>query len=268
MHALNACFHVDLLSEELDSFMPQPYLSKGAIHDSTQEVSLCSDTSDVLPKDDRGQTLQHACKVLLSTLKDFACNGRPGTISATRVSPVPKSFDAKFSVISKLYEYTLLLTDRVSPFLRLYAWQMEKSLDVSKMIAAAKVLSGRHDFEWLAVMEQGENRSSSLTMELEVEQQDAGGDMMRATTAAHIKVIRVRAKAKYFLYKLVRRIVGVLVGVGSGEIDIDYLRDYVREIDERAKGGKRESVKVPRQLLRTAPASGLVLQDVHYDIDV
>ena len=308
VHALNACFHVDLLLDEITAFAysksalsnTSPPFSDAELpsNSSINEAKIRSSLrlnpggfqsdfrSDMVSEPDldrNGATeaeeqkrelqplLLRTAEVLLSTLKEFACNGRPGTVCATRVTPVPKSFDAKFSVRFKVYEYTLLLSKLSSPFLRRFAWQIDKPLIIPRMRKAVDLFSGMHDFGWLAVMEPGENRSARLEVSLELLLEDPGPWVLGKTASEAVTVVKIRAKASYFLYKLVRRLVGNIVAVGLGEIELDYLEEYLKKMDKQGdqqNGANSRAAKTPRKLLKTAPAAGLVLQQVCYDLDV
>jgi tRNA pseudouridine38-40 synthase len=65
-------------------------------------------------------------------------------------------------------------------------------------------------------------------------------------------LVLIRVEGSHFLWKMVRRIVGVMVNVGSGQVAAEDAADFLI----------RES-GVPAQL--TAPASGLFLERVYYD---
>jgi tRNA pseudouridine38-40 synthase len=67
-------------------------------------------------------------------------------------------------------------------------------------------------------------------------------------------LILVRVIGSHFLWKMVRRIVGVLVEVGRGGIPVSQIDDWLR----RPSG-------TPAKL--TAPASGLFLERVFYEGD-
>src|SRR5437763_10451655 len=64
-------------------------------------------------------------------------------------------------------------------------------------------------------------------------------------------LILVRVEGSHFLWKMVRRMVGVMVEAGRGGIT-----------PERAEGFLREESAAPAKL--TAPASGLFLERVYY----
>ena len=70
-------------------------------------------------------------------------------------------------------------------------------------------------------------------------------------------LILFRIEASHFLWRMVRRIVGVLVKLGKGEIS---MQDFERLLD--AKCDPKLDVAA-----WTAPASGLFLESVNYQED-
>ncbi len=94
---------------------------------------------------------------------------------------------------------------------------------------------------------------------------------------------RIRCACNFFLYKMVRRIVGMLVAVGGGDTSLDALRSCLGEYNyyyyhsnpndrmqnndgttTGAKEGKKKPA-VPPKLLNTAPAKGLCLEHIEHD---
>ena len=71
-------------------------------------------------------------------------------------------------------------------------------------------------------------------------------------------LILVRVAGSHFLWKMVRRIVGVLVAVGRGEITVAQAEALLHDGDAQRQ--------VSAAAL-TAPAAGLFLEGVYYDGD-
>jgi tRNA pseudouridine38-40 synthase len=67
-------------------------------------------------------------------------------------------------------------------------------------------------------------------------------------------LILIRVGGSHFLWKMVRRMVGVIVEVGRGGLNIDAVDDFLRKPSS-----------TPAKL--TAPASGLFLERVFYEGD-
>jgi tRNA pseudouridine38-40 synthase len=108
------------------------------------------------------------------------------------------------------------------------------------MRAAAAAFVGMHDFASFTADEPGEKSTDVLVDRIEIAED---GDLLL-----------IRIAGSHFLWRMVRRLVGVLAAVGRGEIPIDQAARYLEE-----RSG------VPAAL--TAPSSGLFLEGVYYGRD-
>ena len=109
------------------------------------------------------------------------------------------------------------------------------------MRTAAGVFVGMHDFSSFAVADKDDEGSSIVLLEkLDILQEGA--------------LLVVVIEGSHFLWRMVRRIVGVLVEVGRGELEPALASSFMSERSD-----------VPARL--TAPASGLFLERVLYDGD-
>ena len=110
------------------------------------------------------------------------------------------------------------------------------------MRAAARAFVGTRDFHSFAEKDdESADRSTLVLVErLDIE---SDGDL-----------ILIVIEGSHFLWKMVRRVVGVLVEIGRGGLDPD-----------AAAGFLRETSAAPARL--TAPASGLFLERVYYKGD-
>lgn len=150
--------------------------------------------------------------------------------SAEEAAP---DFHARFSACNKTYVYTLVRA--VSPLRRRHAWEFCHALSISRMRAAAKLFSGRHDFRAFC---QTRNRNGICTLQ-------------PISIAVRRDTVRFKITGNRFLYKLVRRIVGALVACGTGRLNAASIR--------AALAGR------PHPGYTTAPACGLTLDSVEYD---
>lgn len=192
VHAMGQVITVDLAENEILRFTRSK--QKNHEHDENKIVSQTD--------------LNTMAKILSSALRLFECNQLKGSISAQAVTPVPHDFDPRFSCAWKRYVYTISCNGAIcgrSPFLVRYAWQLEDDLNTADMIHASKLLEGEHDFQWLSVFEVGEERSSSRKLHLSVKEEE------QSSLFGQSKIIKISATCDFFLYKMVRRIVGVLV---------------------------------------------------------
>ncbi len=172
---------------------------------------------------------------LPSTMRGFM----QGAISIHHVSAVSADFDARFSALSRRYEY--LIADnslhQALPVQRLSCWQVESSLDIDYMNNAARELLGLHDFLSFCKPRVGATTIRELR-ELEFERRDDA-------------VIAARIVADAFCHNMVRSLVGSLVMLGAGERSYEWLLD-------RIENPQRDAT------VKLAPANGLSLAEISY----
>lgn len=164
----------------------------------------------------------------------------PSDIVVTEVAEAPESFHARHDAISRTYVYQI--STRKSAFSKKYVWWIKESLDVSLMSAAARMLAGRHDFNCFRAADPSKPRESTIVVvdSAEIETEDG--------------LIVIRIEASHFLWRMVRRIVGVLVKLGKGEITT---ADFEQLLNARCDAKLDVAAW-------TAPASGLFLESVKY----
>ncbi len=165
----------------------------------------------------------------------------PPDIHVAALVPAADGFHARHDAVLRSYVYQVAV--RRTVFARKYAWWVKRALDVKRMQEAVPCLAGRHDFARLA--EQGPDDRGTLV------------ELVSADVVLDGGLILVRLAASHFLWKMVRRIVGVLVRVGAGEWPVDTLAALLEG-------------RVPRQgtvAEATAPPTGLFLERVLYPGD-
>jgi tRNA pseudouridine38-40 synthase len=164
----------------------------------------------------------------------------PADIAVLEMEPAPARFHARHDAISRTYMYQI--STRKTAFAKRYVWWIKEELDVVRMSEAAEALMGRHDFVCFRAEDPSKPGESTVVVV-----ENAGIE-----THGHMVVFRI--EASHFLWRMVRRIVGVLVRLGRGEITPE---DYRQLLEGRAD---------PRLDVAawTAPASGLFLEDVRY----
>jgi len=121
-------------------------------------------------------------------------------------------------------------------------WWIKEPLNVKAMSSAASLLVGRHDFICFRAADAARPDESTIVV------------VDSATIEAEDDVIQFRIEASHFLWRMVRRIVGCLVRVGTGELRE---KDFQRLLD----GHPDPKLDVAAW---TAPASGLFLESVKY----
>lgn len=164
----------------------------------------------------------------------------PADMVVLELEPAPARFHARHDALTRTYMYQI--STRKTAFAKRYVWWVKEELDVALMSEAAEMLMGRHDFVCFRAEDPSKPGDSTLVVV-----ENAGIE-----THGHMVVFRI--EASHFLWRMVRRIVGVLVRLGRGEIAPE---DFRRLLEGRAD--KRLDVAA-----WTAPASGLFLEDVRY----
>jgi tRNA pseudouridine38-40 synthase len=154
-------------------------------------------------------------------------------IDAARVAP---RFHARHSAIARSYLYQI--SRRRTAFGKPYVWWVRDALDVAAMRAAAAAFAGFADFRAFTDDDPDETSTEVLLHDVVV--------------AEHGALVLVRVTGSHFLWKMVRRLVGVLVEVGRGGLAVDAVPRLLRAPSE-----------LPARL--TAPASGLFLEQVFYE---
>ena len=159
----------------------------------------------------------------------------PRDILVKRVREADPGFNARFSAKSRTYRY------RVFPgrtaILRRFVWQVLYQLNAEKMIQAAGLIYGEHDFSSFCVAESAKNDNRCKVTSAEWER--LGEELV------------FRIEADRFLHSMVRSLVGTLIDVGRGYYSVPDFGDILRAKD-RTKAGP------------TAPACGLYLVEVKY----
>ena len=230
-------------------------------------------------------------------------DSRYGSITARSVIPVPLDFNPRYSAKWKRYVYYVCSGSGGSlPF----AWsrnslQVNKVLNYNAMINAASMISnGEHNFEWLCVVQRGELRDTRRTVNLSIEriqyqpminsnitynsihddngqQQQQQPYFLRCSGGSSNNddntIYKISCTCDFFLYKMMRRIVGVLIAVGGSDATLDDLRSCLDEFDNYyhctpLNEKQISKPKVSSKLLNTAPAKGLCLDHIEYDIEI
>lgn len=168
----------------------------------------------------------------------------PKDIIIREVDEVDYNFHARYSAISRTYEYTIINGTTPSAFLRNYAYLVPKPLDFNLMADACPILLGIHDFSSFA---SGSDPLDNFTRNVTEARCWIQDNEYRYTG----KIIKFRISANAFLRGMVRAIVGTLIEIGKGKIMPDTLKEIL-EARDRSKAGYN------------VPAKGLCLVRVDY----
>jgi len=164
----------------------------------------------------------------------------PADINLLRIDKASHKFHARHSAIARGYLYQV--ARRRTAFGKPYVWWVREPLDVEAMRQAAAQCVGFHDFQSFTDDDPDEKSTKVLLEHLDLETTDTGG------------LLVIRIAGSHFVWKMVRRLVGVLVAVGRGEVTQAALRSFLTQKSD-----------IPAKL--TAPAAGLFLEWVRYEGD-
>lgn len=161
----------------------------------------------------------------------------PEDVAVVDVVEVGERFHARLSATGKEYRYHIRMGTVPDVFARKYQYRVEEPLDLAAMERAAGYLTGKHDFRSFC----GNRRFKKSTVRevFHIGVEVCGSDL----TLVY--------RGDGFLYNMVRILTGTLLEVGLGQRTPESMVD-VLEAKERTAAGK------------TAPAQGLVLQEVYY----
>jgi tRNA pseudouridine38-40 synthase len=156
-------------------------------------------------------------------------------LTAERVSP---RFHARHSAVARSYLYQL--SRRRAAFAKPYVWWVREALDLDRMRRSGEHIAGFSDFRAFTDDDPDEKSTRVLVESLTMVEDGA--------------LVLVRIVGSHFLWKMVRRLVGVLVEVGRGGLE-------PQDVERLLRGDS----ELPARL--TAPASGLFLERVYYEGD-
>jgi tRNA pseudouridine38-40 synthase len=162
----------------------------------------------------------------------------PADVNILAAEKVPRRFHARHNAVARSYLYQV--SRRRTAFAKPYVWWVRDPLDLQRMREAAALFPGMNDFRAFTAGDPDEVSTRVLVERLELGED---GDL-----------ILVRVLGSHFLWKMVRRIVGVLVEVGRGGLGLRSVQAFLRGPSE-----------TPARL--TAPPSGLFLERVFYEGD-
>ena len=163
----------------------------------------------------------------------------PAPINILKVEEAPAGFHARHMARGRSYLY--LISRSRTAFGKRYVWWVKDALDLGRMEVAAKIFRGFHDFASFA----DKRIDKHLSTEVQIDRTDL-------ETRGDLIVFRI--VGSHFLWKMVRRLVGILVEAGRGTLspaEVERMLTNASELPARC----------------TAPPSGLFLAQVLYEGD-
>ena len=169
------------------------------------------------------------------TLQQRMNDALPSDINIVGIELAQRRFHARHDAVARSYLYQI--SRRRTAFAKHFVWWVREELDLGTMRAAADHFAGIKDFR--SFTDDSADEKSTLVAIERVEIVEDGA------------LVLIRVEGSHFLWKMVRRMVGVMVDVGRGGTTLEQAEQFLRE-----ESG------APARL--TAPASGLFLERVYY----
>jgi tRNA pseudouridine38-40 synthase len=162
-------------------------------------------------------------------------DGLPSDIHILHLELSQRKFHARHDALARSYLYQI--SRRRTAFAKKFVWWVRDDLDLARMRATAGRFAGLRDFRSFTD-DSKEEKSTVVAIE-------------RIEIAEDGDLILIRVEGSHFLWKMVRRMVGVMVDAGSGGTTLEQAEKFLRGDSD-----------IPAKL--TAPASGLFLERVYY----
>lgn len=163
----------------------------------------------------------------------------PYDIAIRDVYEVTPEAHARFSVLKRTYEYTII-TEK-NPFMNELAWYIGSKMDLIQMNRCAASLLQYDDFTSFSRLHSGSK--TNLCKIFEAYWTEKGSKLIFSITADR------------FLRNMVRAIVGTMIDVGKGKTDTDGFKKIIEKKNRGAAGA-------------SAPAKGLVLTNLEYPVEI
>jgi len=177
----------------------------------------------------------------------------PVDINVLEMQAASRRFHARHSAVARRYLYQI--ATRRTAFAKPYVWWVKQSLDLTAMRAAAATFVGMKDFQSFAATDDDSEEPRGYS-----DHRPKGRARSTVVLVTRLDVLEaddlvlIVVQGSHFLWKMVRRIVGVLVEIGRGGLNASAAETVLTSPSD-----------VPARL--TAPASGLFLDRVFYEGD-
>ncbi len=149
------------------------------------------------------------------------------------IKPISKNFHARFSAVSRSYEY-LICTEK-NPFLINRAYFFFKRLNLDIMNQASSILIGENNFSSFSKS----NQENTICC------------VKSAEWNKKKEIISFSIESDRYLYNMVRCIVGTLIDLGLEKINLNQFIDIIKSGDRKQAG-------------ISVPAQGLYLVNIRY----
>lgn len=175
-----------------------------------------------------GEKYKYALKFLL-----------PDDITIMDSEEVDIGFNARFSATKKTYKYIVYNGELPKALYRNFSYHVPYDIDIDKMIDASKYLIGTHDFASFMGAKSSVKSTVRTIYSISIEKEKEN------------ELIIFKIEGNSFLRNMVRIIVGTLLEIGFGKLNVEDLCKIILEKNRELAG-------------HTAPPQGLFLEKVFY----
>jgi tRNA pseudouridine38-40 synthase len=159
----------------------------------------------------------------------------PGDIAIKKIETVPDGFHSRYSAKSRTYRYYLTL--RKTGFNSNVYHYVKTKFDIDLAKEFCKLLIGNHSFKAFCKNNEDEHDFRCIIKDTKIRKWRTG-------------IIEFEITANRFLHSMVRAIIGVMLKVASGKIELS-------EFIKKFKKGEQLSIQY-------APSNALVLYKINY----
>lgn len=183
---------------------------------------------------------------------------KAGDIRIRSIEETFDRFDARVYAKSKTYRYAIWNGGHPSPFFRHVVWHVPARLDLDRMVEATAAVVGEHDFA--AFQGRGTDVLTTVRTVLSAELVEMNIDTDQPLALSPLepgaphrdgRLLRFEITGTGFLRHMVRIMVGTLVDIGRGQLEVEEMAAIISSRDRRRAG-------------HTAPPHGLMLWKVTY----
>lgn len=159
----------------------------------------------------------------------------PDDILVRNVHAMPESFHSRYDAVYRHYQYRIAPTRTAMKKMR--RWEIDRAPDAAKLDSAAELIRGEHDFSAFCVVASQKENNRCLLYE----------SRWRRIRDEFVYDIT----ADRFLHTMIRSLVGLMIDLGTGGLNMRQFQKIFSAGDHRA-------------IRHVAPAHGLYLVDIGY----
>ncbi len=173
----------------------------------------------------------------IEEMNKYLNDNLPDDIALLSIKNASDRFHSRYNILSKTYMYRINNSGIKDIFDRRYVHYIGDKLHLDLMKQGSSVLTGTHDFQSFTTLKSKTKSTVRTINYINIEEKN--------------NMIVIEVNGNGFLWNMVRIILGTLIEVGKGKINIKDIEDILNA-KERAEAGPM------------VPAKALFLKDVEY----